>query len=135
MRYFVLLIDLSNTFDFATRESLLSWRQGFQGDEVQQLMTLGLKETDATAFHTELERNGGLLEFLGCGFSVCELVESLHANSSFKVCDLDSFTISKWGGGQGCKTGGTYFQHDVCWIFARLARQDAQKWLLAPFEA
>ena len=91
MSYFVLFIDLSKAFDFAIREILFSWRQGFQGDKVQHLMTLGLNETDATALHTELEQNGGLLEFLGCDPSVCELVKSLHTNSWFLRATLVRF--------------------------------------------
>ena len=107
--FFVLFIDLSKAFDFAIREILLSWRQGFDEDKVAHLMTLGLNEHDAEELVRDLEHNGGLLEYLGCDASVCELINSVHTNSWFRVADLDTVIVSNRGGRQGCKIGGHIF--------------------------
>ena len=102
-------VDLSKAFDFAIREILLSWRQGFDGDKRTHLMSLGLSEKEADDLISELVSDGGLLEWLGCDAGVCELINSLHTNSWLKYSDLDTVIVSNRGGRQGCKLGGHIF--------------------------
>ena len=64
-------------------------------------MTLGLNEHDAEELVRDLEHDGGLLEYLGCDASVCELIHSVHTNSWFRVADLDAVIVSNRGGQTG----------------------------------
>ena len=107
--FFVLFVDLSKAFDVLIREILLSWRQGFSGDKVEHLMSIGLSRDDASTLHRDLQSDGGLLEFLGCDPSVCELINSLHTNSWFQIGNSEHVIVSNRGGRQGCEIGGHIF--------------------------
>ena len=72
-------------------------------------MGLGLSEEESDDLISDVIRNGGLLEWLGCESGVCELINSLHTNSWFRYSDLDTIVVSNRGGRQGCKMGGHIF--------------------------
>ena len=55
-------MDLSKAFDFAIREILLGWRQGFDGDELEHLVGIGLSEKDAFDLMRGLLENECVLE-------------------------------------------------------------------------
>ena len=124
---FVLFIDLSKAFDFAVREILLSWRQGFDEDPVRHLESLGLNRDQAVAMAAEIEETGGLLRTIGVAEGAVELIKSLHTNSWFKYSDLHTGIISNRGGRQGCKLGGLIFNM----IYAKALRQLREKLVAA----
>ena len=109
---FILFLDLSKAYDFAIREILLDFRQGFSGDRDEKLrilVGLGLEYADAETLLNELESEGCLLSQLCSDSGLVEIVRSLHTNSWFKVGGSSKVIVGNRGARQGCKLGGLIF--------------------------
>ena len=124
---FVLFIDLSKAFDFAFREVLLSWRQGFDADPINHLQSLGLTRDQSVAMAAEIDETGGLFKAIGVDEGAVELIKSLHTNSWFKYSDLHTGIVCNRGGRQGCKLGGLIFNM----IYAKALHKLREKMLTA----
>ena len=106
---FTLFVDLSRAFDMAIREFLIGFKQGFEGDRLKHLRSLGLSDSDALNLIAEIDVNGSFFNSFGIDPGITEIIKSLHTSNWFRFAESDSILVSDRGGRQGCKLGGIMF--------------------------
>eukprot|EP00973_Karenia_brevis_P002825 383944-Karenia_brevis.AAC.1 len=106
---FVLFVDLTKAFDKVIRQIVFGWGTAEPDDRVQYLMSLGVTRTSAEWVEAYIRERGHVFAQWEVDSGAAGLAQSLHEGAWFAVADLDTAVITKTGGRQGCKLGGTTF--------------------------